>query len=425
MTIFFVGIGFLINNLTMELNVDESIVMELSENNDLISYEIIPITNGFHFSNVNTEIYDNFSNELIKVEGYPEFTVNPQTILEESGISQGFVNVIVNDEHIVHNFYVNAEFHPSAVSVNIDRTGFLSSPISSIVYFSPSAIPYGYIPTLNPISTNILTTGNIFGGILFDLGSDTFRAAPVATLPPIKNHTQKISSNIESAALQCGPAAMANSLEFLDKTYPGISIPHNNTAGIKGDNSLVGQLDKTTGRTVIDRNLGSSIGIIEAIEGKMEYLKNNNLADKVKMKHQGPKPTQTFHDQTSTNEGNRPTAKWISKQINEGEDVTIVVGCTIGDPPTITYSHVVRVYEVGIKNGLPFVGLEDDSNQSHKPQGDTTGRNWKQFSLKDTDDDGYPNLIPSMKPKNKCQIYFAWATSPIDSIKEGTPYAIP
>ncbi|MGC9330023.1 MAG: hypothetical protein ACP5I1_20475, partial [Candidatus Hinthialibacter sp.] len=88
-----------------------------------------------------------------------------------------------------------------------------------------------------------------------DLTTSVFHIPPFIItewieLEPINaKYTQDSSINVEAAKNQCFPMSIANSLQYLEKVF-GINVPHDHIMGLKGDDSLVGQLDSYANRSV-------------------------------------------------------------------------------------------------------------------------------------------------------------------------------
>lgn len=95
--------------------------------------------------------------------------------------------------------------------------------------------------------------------------------------------------NIESAANQCVPMSVANSLQFLKNTT-GLNVPHAHKPGLRpsvspGDDSLVGQVEEAMNRAVKDRRDGETTKYSDGIAGKLRYLAQNNLSSRVEVTH--------------------------------------------------------------------------------------------------------------------------------------------
>ncbi|MEW6212234.1 MAG: hypothetical protein AB1631_28150, partial [Acidobacteriota bacterium] len=215
-------------------------------------------------------------------------------------------------------------------------------------------------------------------------------AVSFTRLPLLECCYQANHPNIEAADDQCGPAAMANSLQWLENTF-GVNVPHPHQAGLGNDGSLVGHLDQAMNRGFRTLRDGDGVSDEDFLEGKLEYIANNRLGDKLTIKHQddgagGSLPgggNFTRHGLTSTGNGST-TAAFIIKEICDGEDVELGFTYPGGG------GHWVNVVKAGRINGVPFIGHVSDHDQSD----DTQGTGQVDFSfLIDSDGDGLPNLV--------------------------------
>ena len=207
---------------------------------------------------------------------------------------------------------------------------------------------------------------------------------------------------------QCGPGALANSLQWL-KEKKGLSITDTYKPGIK-DSSLVGKIDITTGR-VPHKGLADS----SMMKGKLTYIDNNKLNNKLKIKHKVVKGYKNSLSNSDTikvgktfSVANKDTTKtlidWIISEIKHGEDVELGVMWTSGG------GHWVDLIGGGYINGNPWIAWVNDANQGFTTNGTTT-----------TSDDSVKNnggLTPkqggygwSYITKNKNLIYIAGADS--------------
>ncbi len=183
-----------------------------------------------------------------------------------------------------------------------------------------------------------------------------------------------------------------------EKRY-GIDVPNNHQAGLRGDNTLVGQLDTGMNRTAPSRNNGSGVWFPPMLQGKFSYLNNNDLKDSLVNRHQGrgwsnaaagqalPNGNFTASGITSTDDGATVTWKWICDQIKAGEDVELIFSYddANGNP---TGGHAVRVFGCGKTLGLPWIKYLHDGAQSN----DSFGLETVHVFTTDTDGDGMVNL---------------------------------
>lgn len=218
---------------------------------------------------------------------------------------------------------------------------------------------------------------------MFEIGSIDYNAqgrnAPIGNIPaPIPFDSIKFQEggktdlvwqqghvNIEQDVNQCGPAAVANSLQWLENDQ-GIDVPDEHKPGIR-DSSLVGELDKAMQRpahqTVTDGN---------ALRGKIKYVDENDLSDTLKLKHKNRKGTSFVANDTvkvgnTASIANVDTAlsliDWILQELKDGEDVELGIGWDGGG------GHWVDLIGGGYVDGVPWLAWVHDANQAYDDMG--------------------------------------------------------
>jgi uncharacterized protein (TIGR03437 family) len=198
--------------------------------------------------------------------------------------------------------------------------------------------------------------------------------------------------NVAAQDSQCAPMSYANSLAYLAAINTNFKLPHMHVPGIKGDNSLVGQLDTAMNRTVRSATDGDGVYEQPQLKGKFLYLKNNGLDAMLVNKFQGPlldangeNPTTsdfTSSGITATNQGAKVTFDWLCSEIQQGEDVELMYELNLNGKKG---GHAVRMFGCGKTRGVPWIDILDDGMQTntqnlpHRPQtrhlyvGDLTG----------------------------------------------------
>jgi hypothetical protein len=197
------------------------------------------------------------------------------------------------------------------------------------------------------------------------------------------------TTNEETAKNQCGPMAVANSLQFLEN-QGHITVPHNHTLGLKGDNTLVGQLDTACNRSASARCSGSGVCMQDMLDGKFKYLNDNSLTAGLSHRHLGlgalctllPSANYTAHGITSQYDGTPLTYEWIRDRIRDGWAVEAWIKWGGGG------GHVVRVTGCGSRFGIPWLRYSHDAQQCN----DTAGIEDVVVELTDPDNDGHLNL---------------------------------
>lgn len=200
--------------------------------------------------------------------------------------------------------------------------------------------------------------------------------------------------NVQSAHNQCYPMALANAFQYLDDNTSGhvlggFGVDHPHQIGLKGDDTLVGQLDTYVGRHVIDRHHGGGSG---GIDGPMMYLSDH--ATTRDLESRGQPGSGSYTKGNVTMDLSAPIT-WTSMcdEIKAGAAVVISYGWfnSAGDR---TGGHVVRVYGCGISGGKPWIAYLHDETQSNETADpdDTKGLKWVTEFIGDTDGNGLWNL---------------------------------
>ena len=235
------------------------------------------------------------------------------------------------------------------------------------------------------------------GGFTTGVGT----APPVPTISStriVEQHILPNPENVQTARHQCFPMSIANSLQYLENTY-GLSVPNDHEPGLEGDDTLVGQLDTESNRSVISRENGSGVWFTPMLRGKFSYLNKNGLKDALVHTHQGrgygTQPDQALPDGdfteygiTSTDDGATVTLEWIRRQIEEGNDIELVFSFDDkhGNP---TGGHAVRVVGFEIdESGAFYIYYVHDRVQSN----DGIGLETVRVCVQDLDGDGFLNL---------------------------------
>ena len=226
--------------------------------------------------------------------------------------------------------------------------------------------------------------------------------------PPVANHTftpagdtyehilPRSDINVQAATNQCVTASLANSLAYLASQNDNFKLPNPNNPGLKGDNTLVGQLDTATNRTATSRTQGSGVYEQPELTGKFTYLKQNGLDQKLVQKYQGqlydssgqnPISTDfTAQGVTTTNQGSVVTFDWLCNEIQQGEDVEINYvwnnGQQIG-------GHALRVFGCGMIHGAPYIMTLDDGLQTGNDPNDNLGLQTSRYFASDFGGTGF------------------------------------
>ena len=109
----------------------------------------------------------------------------------------------------------------------------------------------------------------------------TDRVAPPRDLTTI---TQMVT-NVQCAYNQCMSMAVANALQYLDDMGQ-TTLAHDHVPGLFGDDTLVGQLDEYSARSVTSRDVGGGLSVTSMVEGAFEYLSIEGLSADLQFRHQ-------------------------------------------------------------------------------------------------------------------------------------------
>jgi len=234
--------------------------------------------------------------------------------------------------------------------------------------------------------------------------------------------------NVQAATSQCFPMSIANSLQYLENRY-NLRVPHEHRIGLRGDNSLVGQLDSACDRYAPSRRVGSGVWFDDMLQGKFKYLSENGLSDSLIHKHQGygyglgilgagpsygsgqgalPPGDFTRYGITSKDESvdGKVTFEWIEEQLKKCEDVEVVF--TYEDATgRIRGGHAVRVFGCGMTLGVPWLRYKHDRLQTNRDRNDVRGLEEVQVQVPDLDGDGMLNFGSMTQ-----EICFALSESP-------------
>ena len=359
--------------------------------------------------------------------------VRPSTLCERTPLRRGFINVETNRGWVVQNLLVDCQEQmfstdPIAAYFELKDSSDHTTPVEQLT----AKVTFSGVPPP-------LFSGNEVPQINFQIPhTTTFSSGgctelPITSLPnpprpstssgtqggANESHILPNPINIEAAKGQCFPISVANSLQYLEARY-GFPVPNDHTQGLKGDNTLVGQLDQRSNRPVTDRRNGSGTPFDDMMRGKLEYLDENDLEDGIVMRHQGRGygsgaiadgdfSIGTVFTVSSEDDGATVTWEWVCDQIKAGEDVEMAYSWdnALGQ---IGGGHAVRIYGCGKTNGRPWIRYLHDRNQNN----DSAGLETVQVYMEDLDNDGTPNFGSAGR-----EVVFAWSESVTDEVKNG------
>ncbi len=356
--------------------------------------------------------------------------VDVNTLLADQGADRLYLNAVVDGEWAIQNLIIDsllADFIKTYFGLRIPPgTNITELPIDIQITLAPLTDILGGTPVLYPIGAR----GFNAEGVSIDGESNDIipTIMPPGLFDPIGETYEWVwknlpGENVQAACNQCVPMSVANSLQWLENTYPSITIDQPHVPGLRGDTSLVGQLGEAMERAVTDRAHGSGVSFRKMLQGKLKYLKDNGLENTIVNRHQvdtaivrrGWLDSATVHlasdsSVTSANEtapNGRVSWDWIYQQIEDGEDVELIYGY-YNNAGLRRGGHAVRVFGAGKTNGRPWLMVKHDALQTDDDPGDTLGlQEW--FQWVDTLDDGTMTFGSTNQ-----KVDFALSESPAD-----------
>jgi len=234
----------------------------------------------------------------VNFRGGPDSVVGEITIDYAIAGALGFENVVRDvavpgsSDGLVKNLPVLPPpyAHPT-ITTRLDLSAFVGTDGTPL--FSPIDVIIDFSPAPSATLADVLamgTPGSSYpvGGVSRALGSvgtvtvSGYQAAP--SLIGIAFDALGISLDVfkfQPGYNQCAPAAMANSLQWLEDTIP-ISIPEPHVPGFGADGSLVGTLDVQTGRSLGTNRQDTASGGVWPMDGKRSYINmTGDLRDKL------------------------------------------------------------------------------------------------------------------------------------------------
>ncbi len=340
-------------------------------------------SNGIGISQLDLD----FSGGTQPDSSYGLVSVDVGTAVASTGIGQGFLNIynpsLGSDGWIVRNLPVDSASGLPGISTMFDLGVSPGVPVTSVgLQADLSPVPTvsyggsGPVNTFLPGSVTYAAEGKGAGpnappapGNVPAPGTVTFAA------PGFSLNWQTGHSSVEQDTNQCGPASVANSLDWLRSKY-GAAAPLDpalqNVPGIAGApaNSLVGKLDTAMGRAA-----GQTVNDKPFMNGKLSFIDTagNGLKGKLNIKHwpgagngaNDTKGNQTVGTTTSTDASatGGKEIDWIISELQHGEDVEMSwVWPGSG-------GHWVDLVGGGYILGAPWVSWVHDAKQGDNTTG--------------------------------------------------------
>lgn len=382
---------------------------------------VVPPGHGVTFEQIDYA----FDDLVLAYSSVGQLTVAVAALREATGINTGFLNVVTPLGWVVQNLPVFAEYPLGTLATDFKLSEFPGQAVTSLA----ARVEFMPVPLLACAGGGLLpfavgTTLVAEGGKEDELAA-TSPAVPLPyPLPPDPGALvfgalgdtfvccQDHHSNVEAARSQCGPAALANSLDWLGHEHPfffqGLPV---HRPGLGADGSLVGEIETRMARPFTSRRRGRGVNDRPFVTGKLQFFEDFGLDWLLRVTHQD----NSFGNDDVTGPGGRatsfgvgkpPTADYIIDEICAGEDVEI------------GWSKPGGHWEVGICAGrvlgVPFVALLSDRNQADDTKG--TGSDAVRWSfLADRDGDGLLNLV---NKANRPEVDIVVTESPLPEIDE-------
>ncbi|MBN1280150.1 MAG: hypothetical protein JXA00_00710 [Candidatus Thermoplasmatota archaeon] len=325
--------------------------------------------------------------------------VDINLFLEQVSREEGFLNIMTDKGWVVQNHFINKVAGHTKLAIEFALGNPVGTDVTSLsLYREFSAHPLVSFDDgprdVFPVDDMIINAEGAGESWTTQMETPMSLLTFEANMPTF-NYTKPLQpgENVQCAAGQCWPMAVANSLQYLENNYMNIIIPHDHIPGLKGDTSLVGQLDTYSDRNVVNRTEGGGRNNLQMIQGKFEYLDSIGMGSKIVHRHQGHHGGITPGDITHAGitsydesvNGN-VTFNWLYAQLKNCSDVEIGYFRDGGG------GHAIRVIGCGKTMGQPWIRYIHDSMQTNSDPTDMYGLTEVQVYVTDLDGDGIMNV---------------------------------
>lgn len=318
-----------------------------------------------------------------------------------TSINSGFVNMVRGGDWVVRNLPVlpDSQYPYPNLSVKFDLDVDAGTDLESLnAYLIYSDQVHEQAPSGSETTFDVGSETVSQGGLSTELPTNGSNASPKVTpsLDPISfgdvtNNRQIFQldhPNIETALNQCAPMSVANSLQFLANTT-NLELPHSHVAGLEGDSSLVGQLGTAMNRQSTSRTSGSGVRWDNVIKGKLQYLADNDLHERIETKHWGfygdTDYASSNGDKTATSQGQGALHfNNVIEAMEGGADCE--AGYTWPEGENNWGAHAIDLVAAGYIAGQPFIIESSDLDQSSDTKG--AGKSGFLFSFLTDGEDG-------------------------------------
>ena len=333
-------------------------------------------TDGLIFSQIDLA----YRNAVQANSSYGLAAVDIGLMTTNTSISLGYLNIVTAAGWVVRNMPIDISSGYPGISTIFDlgiSAGTNVTSLNVFADFSPTpSVTFAGIPSTSFAVGNVSYNAEGKGPLRADLPTTSVDASVITfQFGGLTSATwQSGHPSIEQDTGQCGPASVANSLQWLEDAF-GINVPHPHEEGLgdNNDGTLVGELDK-------DMKRAEDTGVFddEFMDGKLEYLSDNNLGNngpgkRIITKHKGGKAIPGNHSHAGlTSKVDTSTlslTEWIQQEIDHGEDVEMSVVWEKG--VWEKGGHWVDLIGAGSVLGVPWVAWTHDAFQDQEG-----GNNW-------------------------------------------------
>lgn len=346
---------------------------------------------------------------------YGLVVVDYEQLRASTGITGGFLNVITPTGWRVFNLPIRPETG-AGTAMFFDLPPSTGDVVAIVADVQVSDVPWidpqFQAPTTFTVGDVSINAGGMSAppasppiGWICGTGATRGFDLSHATFPVPRNGFP----NVQQAGNQCGPAALANSLQWLRQHFPqaGITFPQQHIPGESGDTpgSLVSALDE-----IILRDVGQFISGPEFREMKTKFIGQNGLAGRIIVKGYDIGGDVTQHGVSIDDQADQypDILSFLINELQDGEAIEAFV--FYRDASGNTVQHAVNIIDGGYTAGKPWLTISNDAHQADHARGATAAEGGVFTSYVNNG-----NQITSMfggDPSFPAQISYAFSQSP-------------
>jgi|GEM_PF-3318872 len=338
-----------------------------------------PQFSGISFAQVDMVLGDS----VVTDTDWGRIGVDEDILSSSTGLEFGYLNGYTDTGWVIQNLIIDASIGAHEACTYFDLGIDVGQTVDIMsVHLSYTEDPLASFSdgprTYLSVSSIYYSTGGVGDSVTWETPAPPKRV--VYDRKGITTYHRQMDANVQCAAMQCVPCCVANNVQFLEDTYPFIDAPHNHVPGLRPDNSLVGQHGLLMNRTANSRTSGDGVWFVPWIRGKLQYLADNALSDRLAHHHQGYGYTNTLPVGNYTHAGITSVDEtdpvlyidfdWIDACVQRGEAVELCEN-----------SHAVRINASGRTLGQPWVRILHDARQTDIDPADNQGLENAQFTV--------------------------------------------